>query len=230
MTGNGANALSEAGVPPVITRWSADRVLQELRQLDQQGAFEESSRIRDGRLANAASRYFGSKRRALIAAGVVAAQEVRRCWSKWPPRRIIEALQDRHIRGLPLRGDANLVSAANRRFGSFYEALIAAGIQTEKPTPRQRWSRQRVIDEMRVRHARGLGPGEDWTDKRTDFEIEMTKTLMTEKCSLAGRDSAHLFVINLFVFRNRTRINFRSGQLSRLVSPPLTPGPLPCTP
>ena len=154
--GRWSSALSEAGVPPVITRWSADRVLQELRQLDQQGAFDESSRIHDGRLANAASHYFGSKRRALIAAGVVAAQEVRRCWSKWTPRRIVEALQDRHIRGLPLGGDANLVSAAKRRFGSLYEALIAAGIQTEKPTPRQRWSRQRVVEEMRARHARGL--------------------------------------------------------------------------
>jgi hypothetical protein len=161
--GSWSTALSVAGIPPTRLRWSAERVLQELRRLDQQGAFDDSTRIPDRRLVVAAERYFGSRRRALIAAGILAADETGRRTIKWTRRRVVEALQNRHVRGLSVRGDVNLVGAAKRRFGSLHPALIVAGIPAEKPAPRQRWSRQRVIQVLRDRHRRGrlLTPAQD---------------------------------------------------------------------
>jgi hypothetical protein len=156
--GRWSSALSAAGVPPVrpCQHWSPERVLEELQRLAQQGQFEDSSRIPDRRLAVAARHYFGRPRQALIAAGILGPDEYKRSRTRWPRRRIIEVLQDRHVRGETIRGDANLVGAAKRHFGSLHKALVAAGIATGQPPPRQHWNQQRVVQEMQARHRRGL--------------------------------------------------------------------------
>ena len=52
--------------------------------------------------------------------------------------------------------DKNLASAAIRVFGSWYDALVAAGIPVgERPTSRKKWSREVVIQEFVKRHLQG---------------------------------------------------------------------------
>ncbi|MEQ8785084.1 MAG: hypothetical protein RIC55_02255 [Pirellulaceae bacterium] len=123
-------ALRAAGVQPDHRRWSPERVLHAIRAWRQRSANGYLS-TEDRALAQAARRYFGSCEQALIAAGVTPKKS-----PKWTKRRIIEAIQDRVVRGLSLNSDGSaLVQAARRYFGSWHAAVKAAGI--EPPWPRR---------------------------------------------------------------------------------------------
>lgn len=115
-------ALGAAGVESQ-RRWSPARVLLAIRSWQQHSPGGYLSRD-DRALAQAARKYFGSCHQAMLAAGITPAKP-----RKWTPRRIIEAIQDRHIRQLPPKvpGSA-LVQAARRYFGTWEAALAAAGV------------------------------------------------------------------------------------------------------
>jgi hypothetical protein len=72
---------------------------------------------------------------------------------KWSKKRILDMLRDRKKRGLSLRpsfvsaDDPGLVQAANNHFGSYREAAKLVGFDSA----RHPWTRQRVIDELRLR-------------------------------------------------------------------------------
>ena len=57
--------------------------------------------------------------------------------SRWSKERVIECIQDLHVKRTPLtpvsRHDPRLVSAAKRYFGSWANALVAAGVLRDKP-------------------------------------------------------------------------------------------------
>jgi hypothetical protein len=160
--GTWSGALRAAGSEPDPHRqkWSRQRVLDQLQALQRQGRFDETTWIEDRKLAAAGIRYFGTWRAALLAAGILAPDEQRRCRSKWTRGRIIEAIQDRYVRGLPMiaSGDTKLSSTAMTHFGSWRAALPAAGLDIgDIPPPRRRWTRQTVIDEVNRLHASGMG-------------------------------------------------------------------------
>jgi hypothetical protein len=159
--GSWMRAVHAAGVTTktALLTWSRARVFEEIRALQASDAFEHTTWTENRKLAAAAKRHFGSWRLALIAAGVLAPHERRRCRRKWTDQRIIAAIQDRYIRGLPLvaNHDKNLATAASRNFGSWHAAVAAAGLDLgEKPKPRQRWSEDRVIEAIRKRKAERL--------------------------------------------------------------------------
>ncbi|MEX2112843.1 MAG: hypothetical protein WD845_06625 [Pirellulales bacterium] len=56
--------------------------------------------------------------------------------------------------------------AAQKRFGGWRHALLAAGLPAK---PRQRWTRHRVLDEMQLRHRRGLPLSQTWRDDESLF-------------------------------------------------------------
>jgi len=144
-------ALEAAGLASDRQRWSPERVLAELRTEHSGGLPSGSDK---SRLNAAAIRYFGSRRKALIAAGLPPRQPPRVLRS-WTPEQVIEAMQSRRERGLPLtcvwRDDKALYATAKRLFGSWRNALRAAGFEH-----RAALSREEVIAAIQMRHRRGL--------------------------------------------------------------------------
>ena len=171
--GSWHGALLAAGVDPVPWRlWSPERVLEEVRAWHDRGARVESGRREYYRLVTAARARFGSWRTALISAGVRHPDEYRKWERKWTKQSIIEAIQDRRVRGLSLAGqhDSNLVAAAIRRFGSWHAAIRGAGLPARKNNrPARKWSQQKVLEEIRMRRDQGMGM---ICVKRTDSGLE----------------------------------------------------------
>ena len=131
--GSWQNAVAAAGLKPrQLQHWSTERIVRELRRWH--GRTPHALRLGDRCLAEAAARYFGSLQKAAEAAGIELRQR------KWPPKRVIEAIQNRYIRGLPLLPcqDRRLFGAAIRVFGSWRAAVAAAGLAHKLPPPRNR--------------------------------------------------------------------------------------------
>ena len=161
--GNWQNALEAAGLE--ITRrrqWTQDRVLDELRAWQR---FPEADlKNEDPGLVGAAFRLFGGLQNALDAAGL----EPRS--GRWTERRVIEAIQDGYVRGLPIEhsGFKNvaLANAARRRFGDWPSAVAAAGIPWKAPPPKKQWSRQQVLQAIRDLVESGVSVAQVWKEDR----------------------------------------------------------------
>lgn len=154
--GNWGNALQAAGVQfrRRRKRWSRELVIAELRAWHCQS--HEDLRAADPALAHAAARLFGTLDTALDAAGVTPKNRRR------TTQQVIETIQDRFVRGLPLNmagfGDKNLAALAKRRFGSWAEAVAAAGLAHKYTRPRRAprtWTRDAVLAAIRTWHAEG---------------------------------------------------------------------------
>jgi hypothetical protein len=141
-------------------RWTKQMVLDVIAAGQRQGLFDETTRPCCRGLGCAARRQFGSWRRALIVAGVIAPGERRRNQgAKWTRQRVLAAMQDRYVRGLPLTidSDRSLASAAVKYFGNWYAARVAAGVPVGKqPKPRRRWTAATVLAAIRDREQQGL--------------------------------------------------------------------------
>jgi hypothetical protein len=130
----------------VRRHWSSQRVLDALRAGLARG--ESPAAIwSDNALSSAAVVYFGSRQKALSAAGLET--PVPRRWTK---AMVVEALRAQQQQGLPLENlgkrDPRLASAAYRQFGSWHRAMQAAGLKTSQ----RKWSKERIIRELRAQH------------------------------------------------------------------------------
>jgi hypothetical protein len=147
--GSWPNALEAAGVPCRRRRqWSKEAVLQELRD------WHRGKVRRPGALAHAAKQRFGSTRKAWEAAGLDPP------YHKWTRRRVIEAIQDGYVRRMTAHiagyRDKSLAAAAKRLFGSWADALVAAGLPRELGQPKTRhWNATQVIETIRAWHQSG---------------------------------------------------------------------------
>ena len=159
--GSWHGALRAAGLETrPYRKWSRERVVDALRSQYRQ--HRSVARRWDPALAGAAYRCFGSLARALDAAGLEPPPR------RWTRPRIIEQIQDGHVRKRPMHqaglGDRKLAAAAQRHFGSWRAAVTAAGLGAQLPPellPR-RWSPQAVIDEIVDAHRRGDRPTDLW--------------------------------------------------------------------
>jgi hypothetical protein len=126
--------------PQSRRKWPAETVIAALQKWHTQGRRIRSLKREHPSLYHAMRRRFGSCDAALEAAGI---DEGRR----WTPQRVIERLQryDRAPSG-PEAGAA-LANAAFRLFGSWNEALCAAGFEPRHKIrlPRRVWTRQSVL-------------------------------------------------------------------------------------
>jgi hypothetical protein len=158
--GNWRDAIQAAGlsyddIKRVKQRWSREEILQQIKQCHTCGedllhpSFKEKNRSLY--LAACAHRYFGSWRRAIRAAGLD--HETMRESRVWTKARILRTIQEMQEQGQPL-GWAHIKNvcpgiyrAARRKenFGSWHNALIAAGIE---PAPRGRGRRPNALKEL----------------------------------------------------------------------------------
>lgn len=153
--GSWRQAVLDAGLTTrSYRRWSRERVIKELQAWYRVSSQEAA--LQDNGLASAAARYFGTWRQALQAAGLAPKR-----FRKWTKQRVIVAIQDRHIRGLPIhrieRKHRSLVTAARHYFGGWKNALEAAGLgdHHESTRPPRDWSSQTVVAEIQAFYRQG---------------------------------------------------------------------------
>src|SRR6185503_4682398 len=169
--GSYRSAVERAGIDYATVirrpRWTRPLIIQMIKQAkrkDNDLHWSAVSRRRDelGRAAFASlqPRLFGSWDRALSAAGLDA-DEISR-YRKWDRNTIVAELKERFSdeealnSGALQREDPGVHAAAVRHFGSYDDALKAAGFKPDAHRQRRRWNRDQVIRELR-RFANGNG-------------------------------------------------------------------------
>lgn len=147
--GGWSKALEAVGIEPRRRNWSKEDVIQEIFRRHERG---EILTLRTNiKLTHAAEKHFGNLNSAIRAAGLTPR------WPsptkppiRWTKQRVLKGIQDYWRRNGTLKGIGAqcqpLYCAGQRFFGSWPLAVKAAGL---KPTTRQRWTKQRVIDELR---------------------------------------------------------------------------------
>lgn len=138
--GTWRNAVMAAGISPEKARshesWRPARILAEIRALARRRRPLRPNELKreHGSLMRAARSFYGSWAAAIIAAG---ADPVRlRTFPPWTKDRIIEAILTRALRNESLRSHSvrpkSLASAGIRIFGSWAQALAAAGLDPRR--------------------------------------------------------------------------------------------------
>ncbi len=137
-------ALCAAGLENPKKPWIKSAVLAAIRKRQQLGQPLHEVWKTDYRLYHAGQRLFGGWRKALRAAGIPAS--IRQTWTR---ERVVAALELlRHTRTVGEKTPTpNFYEAAVRYFGSWSAALASVGL---KHTPRQVWSKERVLSETRA--------------------------------------------------------------------------------
>lgn len=125
-------------------KWSAERVVKEIMAWSED-PFATTLIQYDPQLAQAAKKYFGSVEEALELLDI----EVK--GRHWTRKKVIDTIQLRYVRGEPVRliglGDIRLYYVAKRKFGTWKNALEAAGLSnrySERENLRS-WGPKQVI-------------------------------------------------------------------------------------
>ena len=151
-----------AGVgPPPLTRWSVEKIVEELKKAKGSGADMAASRLSRSHRAlyDRAYTYFGAYDEALKAAGFNP-QEIRRT-QNWTKETVAQELAKLDVGDVDLRSSAihrvrpDLHQAAHRHFGSYQEALEAAGIAYPPKKPLAGWAKSGVLQMLRQLHDEG---------------------------------------------------------------------------
>jgi hypothetical protein len=122
------------GLPAPRQRWSRERVLHEIAELHRLGQHMSSLAVMKagrGELVQAAGQYVGSWTRARELAGVAFRRKRSISTSAWEASTVIAEIFNRLEQGLPLavtKTPSSLTSAAIRIFGSWRDAIAAAGL------------------------------------------------------------------------------------------------------
>ncbi|RLT21068.1 MAG: hypothetical protein DWI28_00115 [Planctomycetota bacterium] len=147
-------ALEAAGLKSERQVWTPERVLMKLKDQHQQGITNRRRQKRDSSLVSAAVRYFGSRRAALIAAGIINRPQLPK--KIWTPSAVIEAIIARHEQNLPLvnmlRHDKSLFCASAEVFGGWHKAKVAAGLAHDR---RKALAVDEIIQNLQSRHQQG---------------------------------------------------------------------------
>lgn len=147
------------GVRPPL--WSRPRVLHELRKLQARGertTWADLMSAGRSALIHAAQTYVGGLRVARQLAGIQTPP--RRSPKKvWTRQKVVARIQRRHEQTQPLsfsHTPPTLVAAGVRHFGSWREALLAAGVSPESVrAPRRKYTREAIIQMLQREARRG---------------------------------------------------------------------------
>lgn len=158
-------AMEAAGLPypPHPCPWNEETILQAIRQMHAEGRDLSLAAVKDrkaGSLLGPAMHRFGSWRNAIEAAGIDYSniERVR----EWNRESVLQALRERHDSGRAMGGgamqkeDIPLWAAAKRYFGSYQNALDAAGISSFQPAEEWTWPIPRLQAELRKLHEQGV--------------------------------------------------------------------------
>jgi len=154
--GNWSAARAAAGFPRAQREfYTADEVRLRIIELYEQELPLTLSPQNDLKLRRSVKTHFGGWRRAVESLGL--GSELRRVWTD---QAVVDAIHHRRAVGLSLymthHEDKGLFSAAVSRFGSWPNALKAAGIDARV---RERWSKEKVI--QRLREISETAPGQN---------------------------------------------------------------------
>lgn len=144
--GGWLRALAAAVLEPPRRQWSKRLVISAIQAWHNSEPTSPNIQKHDSGLAQAAAKRFGSWRKALRAAGIEPKPP------KWTKQKVIEEIRRCYRPGTSLKISTPehrpLRNAACRCFGSWHEAMRAAGL---KPY-RNKWSKDRVVEELRRRY------------------------------------------------------------------------------
>lgn len=193
--GSWRNAVHAAGIPAqrALTweRWSPGRILVVIRHLAQRKRPLTVAQMeqRYGNLMSTARRVFGSWNKAVVAAGVDPTRLQRVV--PWNRERVIENILTRALRNEPLVArqvePRSLVDAAQRFFGSWQAAVVAAGLdpQITKLPPKHPRPSQTSVSSARTATVHGVPPS--WSRERVLAAIQQRAQ---QGQSLRARDVA----------------------------------------
>jgi len=147
-----------------VRKWSKQSIADEIVRMHNAGEDLNYATIADKQVAllRAATRYFGSWRDAVAYSGLEY-EDIRK-YKTWTRDRILERIRELHAGGNDLSWrhvstqiDPQLAAAATKRkhFGSWRNAIQAAGLQYGDIRRYREWSEQAVIDRLRQLHAEG---------------------------------------------------------------------------
>lgn len=130
--------------------WSRDRIIARIKELHSQGvdlSWRNVSILVDPQLAAAATKksHFGSWREAVESSGLDY-ESIRR-YRRWDHDRVLNLVREFNERGTRLNAknmeveDVCLITAARRRFDSWHQTLIAAGLDYQKIVQRAPFKR-----------------------------------------------------------------------------------------
>jgi hypothetical protein len=139
-------------------RWSAERVLNEIRQWKEKGEalYANHERLNYQELLAASIRYYGSWQKAVEAAGI--SYEAVRKYRKWSKEVIVEEIRDLAARGFDLSFRSMALSQHNsmvyaairpKYFGDWRAALEAAGLASEEIYRYRSWDMEGILEEIR---------------------------------------------------------------------------------
>jgi tRNA A37 N6-isopentenylltransferase MiaA len=168
--GGWRNAIRAANLDPrkVCTRrrkWTRERIVQRIRELHEQGEdLSHSAAKRNHQylvVVAADSRAFRSWRAAVEAAGIKYDRVSKHDY--WSEEKIVQRIQAIHRRGGSLsheeakRKYGPLVSAASSRryFGSWANAIHAAGLDYDEIRRISRWDKRKIVQKIRELHRQG---------------------------------------------------------------------------
>lgn len=146
-------------------RWSAERVITEIRNWKDQGQPLYANYVRQNfqELLAAAIRYFGSWQKALESADIPYL-EVRK-YRRWSKELIIREIQQLFSQGVDLSFRAMALSRHNamvyaairpKYFGNWRTALEAAGLASEEIYRYRSWDQGEILDEIRRLNLEGV--------------------------------------------------------------------------
>jgi hypothetical protein len=143
--------------PPPFRRWSPPNVIAELRRMHREREPLNPTYLRKEHpyLFRVCARRFGCYRKAVAAAGIEYDAVARTLGKPMPREQVIARLRSLSERGKDLRYNAvarsepRLLDAARRRFGTYRDAVEAAGIPYPPLPPLRHWTEDLVLKTLR---------------------------------------------------------------------------------
>jgi len=153
-----AGARRAAGLPELVPgrrRWTRSAILTEIRKLARSGQHMSQNAVtKAGRtdLVVAACKHLGSWSRARDLAGVAIKKRRSKPVQAWDADSVVAEIRRRHDEDEPLavtKVPSSLTSAAQRTFGSWRNAIEAAGLDYDRVLLRRQLSDEELADWLR---------------------------------------------------------------------------------
>lgn len=148
-------------------KWSREKIIEDIQRLANEGHSLSTRSMAElgysGMVTTSyKAEYFGSWRNAIVAADLDPKIVCRRK-RKWTRERILQRIVELHHTGADLSHSAAkrnhqylvVVAINDRFFGSWREAIEAAGIDYTDVSKHEYWSRERICERIRELHAEG---------------------------------------------------------------------------